>query len=203
MDVFLIIWKNTPFIASLLFIISTLSIAIFLERMSRVKRSKLLPKNWQTIKRELLNRHYDVALAILQKDKRYLSQVLVELIELYLKKEISKGDLIRILEDKFLLLYGDLQRGISFISLSVTLATLLGLMGTVWGLIEIFSAYGLGSSDSLKLLAKGIATSLNSTAAGLLIAVINYILYWLVKERINSVYLKTLKEVESVFNNLP
>ena len=203
MDVFLTVWKNTPIVAFLLFIISTISIAIFLERMSSVKKSKLLPKNWQTIKRELLNRHYDVVLTILRKDRGYLAQVFAELLELYLKKEISKGELIRLLEEKFLILYGDLQKGISFISLSVTLATLLGLLGTVWGLIEIFSAYGLGSADSLKLLAKGIAVSLNSTAAGLLIAVINYILYWLVKERINSVYLKTLKEVESIFEKLP
>ena len=103
MDVFLTVWKNTPIVAFLLFIISTISIAIFLERMSSVKKSKLLPKNWQTIKGKLLNRHYDVVLTILRKDRGYLAQIFAELLELYLKKEISKGELIRLLEEKFLL----------------------------------------------------------------------------------------------------
>ncbi len=202
MDVFLTLWKNAPIVAFLLFLISTLSFAIFLERMANIKRSKILPKNWQVIKKELLNRNYDVVLTILSKDKKPVSQILVELLDLYLKKEIKKGELLQLLEEKLSIVYRDFHKGINFISLSVTLATLLGLLGTVWGLIEIFGAYGLGSETGLKMLAKGIATSLNSTAAGLLIAIINYILYWLVKERINSVYLKILKELENLIERI-
>lgn len=203
MDVFLILWKNAPIIAFLLFLISTLSFAIFLERMATVKRSKVLPKNWQVIKKELLNRNYEVVFTILSRDKKPVSQILAELFDLYLKREIKKSELIQLLEEKLYIIYREFHRGISFISLSVTLATLLGLLGTVWGLIEIFGAYGLGSENSLKMLAKGIATSLNSTAAGLLIAVINYILYWLVRERINSVFLKILKELENLIERIP
>ena len=198
MEIFVTVWENAPIVAFLLFLISTVSFAIFLERFVNIKKSKILPKNWKTIKVELMNGHISKAVILLKEDKKVWSKILANILELYLKREISKTELRQVLENEITIIYYELSKRVSFISISVTLATLLGLVGTVWGLIDVFGAYSLMSSEGLKLLAKGIATSLNSTAAGLLVAIFNYILYWIIKERINGVYAKILRELEEL-----
>jgi len=198
MEIITVVWKNAPVVAILLLLISTLSLAIFLERFLNVKKSKILPRNWDQIKIFLINRNYEAAIAALKKDKRLLSRSLANLLELFHREEISKAEFRQLLESELYLLYQELGKRISFISVSATLATLLGLLGTVIGLIDVFGAYSFATSEGLRQLSKGIATALNSTGAGLLVAVFTYILYWLVKERVNSVYAKVVKEVETV-----
>jgi biopolymer transport protein ExbB len=198
MDVILTVWKNAPLVAFLLLLISTVSFAIFLERFANVKKSKVLPKNWKNIKLEIMNGRFENAIALLKRDKKPLSRILANILELYYKGEISKTELRQMVESESSIIYYELGKRVSFISISVTLATLLGLIGTVWGLIEVFGAYSIMSNEGLKMLSKGIATSLNSTALGLLVAIFAYILYWLVKERINGVYAKILRELEEL-----
>ncbi|NPA13609.1 MAG: MotA/TolQ/ExbB proton channel family protein [Aquificae bacterium] len=198
LSVFFTVWKNAPVVAFLLFLLSTISLAIFLERFFNVKKSKVLPNNWSNIKLYLLNGNYNAALIALKKDKKPLAKILANLLEMYIKGEISKVELRQILEAESSIIYYQLSRGVSFISMSVTLSTLLGLVGTVFGLIEVFGAFSLTTPEGMKMLARGIATSLNSTAAGLFVAVFSYILYWIIKERINSVYSKVLKELEDL-----
>jgi biopolymer transport protein ExbB len=198
MEIITVVWKNAPVVAVLLLLISTISLAIFLERFLNVKKSKVLPRNWEQIKIFLINRNYEAAVSSLRKDKRVLSRSLSNLLELFHKGEISKAEFRQLLEAELYLLYQELSKRISFISVSATLATLLGLLGTVIGLIDVFGAYSFTTTEGLRQLSKGIATALNSTGAGLLVAVFAYILYWLVKERVNSVYAKVVKEVETV-----
>lgn len=62
-----------------------------------------------------------------------------------------------------------LHAGIIVLDVVITVAPLLGLLGTASGLVKIFQAIG-GNYDAA-LLAKGIATALNTTIFGLAIAV--------------------------------
>jgi biopolymer transport protein ExbB len=65
------------------------------------------------------------------------------------------------------------------------IAPLLGLLGTVWGMIEAFSSIaldqGLGNPE---ILASGISQALITTAAGLAIAIPTQALYYFYKSRI-------------------
>ena len=64
-----------------------------------------------------------------------------------------------------------LERGLVVLEIVVGIAPLLGLVGTIHGLIRLFSGLGdLGQADSA-LLAEGIAIALNTTLVGLLIAI--------------------------------
>jgi len=66
------------------------------------------------------------------------------------------------------------------------IAPLLGLLGTVWGMIEAFSSIalhdGLGSPETL---ASGISQALVTTATGLAIAIPTQALYYYFKSRID------------------
>lgn len=64
-----------------------------------------------------------------------------------------------------------LERGLVVLEVAVGIAPLLGLVGTVYGLITLFSGMGgLASADNAKV-AQGIAIALNTTLAGLMIAI--------------------------------
>ena len=62
-----------------------------------------------------------------------------------------------------------LHAGISVLDVCITVAPLLGLLGTASGLVTIFQ--GLGSNYDATNIARGIAIALNTTIFGLAIAV--------------------------------
>ena len=75
-----------------------------------------------------------------------------------------------------------LTRRLQFLSTLANTATLLGLLGTIFGLIMAFSAVGAADpAQRATFLAAGISQALNTTALGLIVAVPTLLLHgWLV-----------------------
>lgn len=63
-----------------------------------------------------------------------------------------------------------LERGVPLLEAIITAAPLLGLLGAVVGLVKVFSGFGLVDVDPSKI-APGIAEALNTTIAGLVVAI--------------------------------
>lgn len=64
-----------------------------------------------------------------------------------------------------------LERSMNLIATVAAISPFIGLFGTVWGIIDAFSALGLSGSASLRAVAPGIAEALISTALGLFAAI--------------------------------
>lgn len=64
-----------------------------------------------------------------------------------------------------------LERGLVILEIVVGVAPLLGLVGTIYGLIILFGTMGESGLGESKEVAKGIAVALNSTLLGLLTAI--------------------------------
>ena len=67
-----------------------------------------------------------------------------------------------------------LERGIPILEIIFTIAPMLGLIGTVSGLVRIFSSLGTSSgqnAEQARQIALGIAEAMNTTIAGLVVAV--------------------------------
>lgn len=64
-----------------------------------------------------------------------------------------------------------IERGLSTISVLATTAPLLGLLGTVMGMIELFEVITIHGTSDPKLLAGGISIALITTEAGLMVAI--------------------------------
>jgi biopolymer transport protein ExbB len=68
-----------------------------------------------------------------------------------------------------------------------TITPLLGLLGTVWGMLEAFNDIAIaGSMGNTTVLASGIALALLTTAAGLVIAIPSLIIYMYLSGRVDS-----------------
>jgi biopolymer transport protein ExbB len=66
-----------------------------------------------------------------------------------------------------------LENGMGVLEVVITIAPLLGLLGTVSGLVSVFATLGeAGDNSDPTLIAAGIAVALNTTIAGLVVAVI-------------------------------
>ena len=72
---------------------------------------------------------------------------------------------------------GLLERGLSWISLFIALAPMLGFMGTVIGMIGAFDAIEAAGDISPSLVAGGIKVALLTTVFGLIVAIILQIFY--------------------------
>jgi biopolymer transport protein ExbB len=71
----------------------------------------------------------------------------------------------------------EMERFLTSLGTIATIAPLLGLLGTVVGLIEIFGAQGPTGGGSPERLAHGISVALYNTAFGLIVAIPSMIFY--------------------------
>lgn len=81
---------------------------------------------------------------------------------------------------------GKLERGVSWISLFIALAPMLGFMGTVIGMIQAFDAIEAAGDISPSLVAGGIKVALLTTVFGLIAAMILQIFYNLIVAMIDN-----------------
>ena len=65
----------------------------------------------------------------------------------------------------------NLNKGLSFLASSGSVAPFIGLFGTVWGIMNSFQSIAISRNTSLAIVAPGIAEALFATALGLLAAI--------------------------------
>lgn len=83
----------------------------------------------------------------------------------------------------------EMQRFLPALAMIATIAPLMGLFGTVVGMIEIFAAYQPGGTDPGQL-ARGISIALYNTGFGILIAVPAAIAHRLLRVHVNNLLFK-------------
>ena len=83
----------------------------------------------------------------------------------------------------------DMQRFLPALAMIATVAPLMGLFGTVIGMIEIFAAYQPGGTDPGQL-ARGISIALYNTGFGILIAVPAAIAHRLLRVHVDNLLLR-------------
>ncbi len=81
---------------------------------------------------------------------------------------------------------GRLEKGLVWISLFISLAPMLGFMGTVIGMIGAFDAIQAAGDISPSLVAGGIKVALLTTVAGLIVAIILQLFYNYLVSKVDS-----------------
>ena len=81
---------------------------------------------------------------------------------------------------------GRLERGLVWVSLFISIAPMLGFLGTVIGMIEAFDAIAAAGEISPQVVANGIKVALITTVGGLIVAVILQLFYNYLVSKIDS-----------------
>ena len=159
-----------------LLICSVLLISIVIERIWFLQKRLVSPEG---LLRTFINHSKDQSITIQQQDSYIESSSLGELlVAAYRFKDKPRN----IVEDKVVEASSNvrmkLERNLNMLGIIASISPLLGLLGTVVGMITVFANINLvdGSSNS-DLLASGISEALITTAFGLLVAVPGLIFY--------------------------
>lgn len=82
---------------------------------------------------------------------------------------------------------GLLEKGLSWISLFIALAPMLGFFGTVIGMIGAFDAIAAANNISPGIVASGIGVALITTVSGLLVAMVLQVFYNYIVAKVDSI----------------
>lgn len=148
---------------------SVIALAIFLARLWTLRRGRVLPRALPIQVRDLvLREEVAEAMTTCRTDESPLARVLLAgLRQAGRRREVVKEVVQEVGRHEAQLLH----RGLGVLELIAVVSPLLGLLGTVWGMIDVFRAievHGVGNAGAL---AGGIGTALYTTFAGLLVAI--------------------------------
>jgi biopolymer transport protein ExbB len=166
--------------------------AIVLERLWSLQQSRVLPaaltdKVWKLVESgQLTDKHVD-ALA----QNSALGQVLAAgLANRHRTREIVK----EAIEDTGRHVAHDLERFLNVLATIAGVSPLLGLLGTVTGIISAFDAIAAQGTGDPRVLSGGISEALITTAAGLIVAIPALMAYRYLRGRVDGLVIEMEKE---------
>lgn len=150
----------------------------------------------RTVQFHLANKEVDKAIAACDKQKGSVGNVMKSGLHKY-KEMITNTELTteqkvlniqKEVEEATALELPMLEKNLVFLSTIASVATLLGLLGTVMGMIKSFSALGdEGGGDAARELSKGISEALFNTALGIGTSAVAIIMYNVFTTRIDAI----------------
>lgn len=95
----------------------------------------------------------------------------------------------------------ELENRMGFLASTGSVSPFVGLFGTVWGIMNAFSAMGLSQNNSLATIAPGIAEALFTTALGLIAAIPAVVAYNKISSDIDR-YARSLENFQTEFSTI-
>jgi biopolymer transport protein ExbB len=146
--------------------------AIGIERFIKLTRVEIANrKMWDILHPVLYKGDFDKAREMTRSDKSTVSQLLM----MGLERQGTvrrREDIEIVMEEEMMAIIPQLEKRTAYISLFANLSTLLGLLGTIIGLIQAFQAVAnAAASEKAALLSASISEAMNCTAFGLIVAI--------------------------------
>ncbi len=176
--------------------------AIVIERIVVIARSGTNGERlWGQIAPCIQGRRVDEAVRQCTHARTPLHRVLASGIR-GMKGSFTREDVQGSVDEAMMQVIPRLEARLSYLPNLANVATLLGLLGTIVGLIQAFTAVSLADpSQKATLLAKGISVAMNTTAFGLIVAVPLMLVYGFLQSRTNRV-IDTVEEYSLRLVNL-
>jgi biopolymer transport protein ExbB len=180
-------WLMLPII-----LCSVIAAAIILERLWTLQPRRVLPKNltrqvWEWVSKNQLSHTHIESLH----HGSPLGEILAAgLANRHREREIIKESI----EDAGRQVVHDLERFLNSLGTIAAITPLLGLLGTVIGMVKVFAAITTHGVGDPTVLAGGISEALITTAAGLTVAIPSLIGYRYLRGRVDALAVRMEKE---------
>lgn len=169
--------------------VSVFAFAVSMERLfyyyihCRINAKALLTQ----ITRHVRNGDVEKARQICARTKSPLSVILESALWHYQQQEPDQ-EIQNAIDEVALRELPRIQRRTHYLSLFANIATLLGLLGTIFGLQDAFGALTAADpSQKASVLARGIAIAMNTTALGLIVAIPCMIVFSILGAKANTI----------------
>jgi biopolymer transport protein ExbB len=178
--------KSSGPIGAILFTMSFISVALTTMFVTELKQKNVMPPDLiRNFEEKLREKRYQEAYDLVRSDNSFLGKVLAAGLSkvsggytavVDAMGEVSEDEALRI------------SHRLSWLAILGTIGPLLGLLGTVEGIIASFRVIAVSKTQPKpSLLAEGISTSLFNTFEGLFVAIIATIAFMLLKNRAERV----------------
>jgi biopolymer transport protein ExbB len=179
---------------------SVAAAAITLERLWTLQEKRVIPRQltkevWEWVSSNKLNHEHLKALH----DSSPLGEILcVGLTNRHRSREIMKERI----EDTGRHVVHDLERYLNTLGTVAAITPLLGLLGTVVGMVNVFEAITSQGVGNPAVLAGGISEALITTAAGLIVAIPSLIAYRYLRGRVDTLVVRMEQEAITLIEAL-
>jgi biopolymer transport protein ExbB len=180
-------WLMWPIIAC-----SVVAVAIVLERLWTLQEKRVLPPSvgnhvWELIQQDQLDAK--------QIQQVHQSSPIGQVLAAGLAYRNAPREVLKeVVEDTGRHVVHDLEHYLSPLGTIAAISPLLGLLGTVSGMIRSFTAITANGVPNPAVLAGGISEALVATAAGLTVAIPSLIAYRYLRGRVDGLVVKIEKE---------
>jgi biopolymer transport protein ExbB len=192
MGVWEIVLAGGPFMWPII-LCSVIAAGIILERMWTLQRRRVMPADltrriWALVEAGQANDKVIAALEVNSPLGKLLATGLAN-------RHRPRAVLMERLEDAGRHVAHDLDRFINTLGTIAGVAPLLGLLGTVVGIIKAFEAIHVQGLGDPRILSGGISEALLTTAAGLLVAIPSQVAYRYLRGRVDGTVMQIEKDV--------
>jgi biopolymer transport protein ExbB len=171
-------WPIWPLILT-----SIIGVAIILERFWSLRKSQIIPEGLIVeIKTMIKQNNLDNNKVNILKNSSPLGDLLAVAIA---KRKDSVEVIKSALDERAGIIVHNLERYLGVLVTIATVAPLLGLFGTIIGMVELFSSF-TSSGHDVAVFARGISIALYNTAGGIVVAVPAMIAYRFFRSKIDN-----------------
>lgn len=179
---------------------SIIAVAITIERLWTLQRRRVLPKDltmrvWEWARGRKIDQKHLAILAANSPMGRVLAAGLAN-------RNQSREVLKEIVQDTGRHVVHELERYLNSLGTIAAVTPLLGLLGTVIGMVKVFSAITTAGVGNPSVLAGGISEALITTAAGLSVAIPSLIAYRYLRGQVDALVVEMEKEAMKLVDAL-
>ncbi|MBX3437705.1 MAG: MotA/TolQ/ExbB proton channel family protein [Planctomycetaceae bacterium] len=174
---------------AVLLLLSFLMVAIIMMNILQVRRENLLPQSFvEAFEAKLQSKDYQGAYEMARGDDSFVARVLAAgLSKLNRGYNEAIEGMQEVAEEETM----EMEHRLSYLALIASISPMIGLLGTVYGMIESFRVIANSPTQPKPSeLAEGISTALFTTLEGLTVAIPAMIAYSILKNRMNRYVLE-------------
>lgn len=178
--------------------LSVVVVALLFEHVLSVRRGTLLPRGLaETVRKQITAGKYEAAGKLCHEHPSYVGDVLAAGLD-----EVALGYPMveKAMEDAARAQAARLSRKLEFFTMIGTIAPMLGLLGTVWGMILAFMEFEHSPNPQPSQLAPGIYKALVTTLQGLCVAIPALAAYSLLRNRLDELVAEATLAAERAFS---
>jgi biopolymer transport protein ExbB/TolQ len=184
-------------------LVFALGAAIAIERYVYLSVAKRTNRTmWDKLTPMVKSNNYDQAMAMVSRSKAEIGKILAYGLS-RLRMTKRRDDIEIAMEEGLMEVIPRLEKRTHYLATFANIATLLGLLGTIIGLIQAFTAVANANpADKADLLSASISVAMNTTAFGLMAAIPLLLMYTVLQtkttELVDSMEMATVKFLNAI-----
>lgn len=182
-------------------IVSVIALGTILERITVfIKDGKIVNKKYlKELKEFLKNKNYEDAIKYSENEKGIMGKIITKFLKRYcIVGDFKDGD--ELLREIQLEEMATLEKNIRILGIIAYTSPMLGLLGTVTGMIQAFNNMALKGAGDPNVVAGGISQALLTTAYGLIIAIPAVFAYNIFNGKIEKINDEVEKIITGIVN---